>query len=510
MSPVEALQPFDEHNQRLASHVAPADWQNPTPQGTYHLVVIGAGTAGLVTAAGAAGLGAKVALVERELMGGDCLNVGCVPSKGMISASRVMRTVRDAEPFGVQVPPGATVDFSAVMQRMRRLRADISPTDSARRFRKLGIDVYFGQATFTSSHTIEVAGTTLPFNKAAICTGARAAAPAIAGLDSVPYLTNETVFSLTQLPRRLGVLGAGPIGCELAQAFALFGSQVVLVEASGGLLPKEDRDAAQILRQALINDGVRIRPRGRDVQLGSGENGTIHIRLDAGEASYDEEVDQLLVAVGRAPNVEGLGLETIGIEFDARHGVRVDDRLQTTHPKVYAAGDICSPYKFTHAADFMARIVIQNALMPPLANRAKVSALTIPWSTYTSPEIAHVGLTPQEASDRNIEIDTYTQPFAEVDRAILENETAGFVRVHARRGTDQILGATIVAAHAGDLISEITLAMTHGLGLKSLAATIHPYPTQADAIRKIGDQYNRTRLTPTARLVLDKWLQWSN
>ncbi len=505
MSVLVQLQPYDQHNQQLEAHVHPPGWVNPTPNGRYNLVVVGAGTAGLVAAAGAAGLGAKVALIERELMGGDCLNVGCVPSKGLISAARVARTARQAKDFGIQVPDGMQADFGLVMERMRRLRAEISPNDSAARFRELGVDVYLGGGRFTGSHTVQVGEQTLQFRKAVIATGARAAAPPIPGLDQIPYLTNESIFSLTERPRRLGIIGAGPIGCELAQAFANLGTQVTLVEATHGVLPLEDQEASEIVRSSLQSDGVRLLCCGKDLKLRQ-ENGEIRLSVDSHGQHYDEGVDQLLVSVGRAPNVENLGLEAAGVTFDPRTGVQVNDRLQTTNPDIFAAGDVCSKYKFTHAADFMARIVIQNALF---MGRAKASALLIPWCTYTSPEIAHVGRYEKDAHQDGIAFDTYIQHFSEVDRAILAGETEGFVKVLTRRGTDQILGATIVAPHAGDLISEITVAMKNGLGLKQLGSTIHPYPTQAEAIRKLGDQFNRTRLTPFVKSLFRKWLAWT-
>lgn len=502
MSAAIELQPYDEHNRALEANVHPPDWQNPTPSGRYNLVVVGAGTAGLVAAAGAAGLGAKVALIERKLMGGDCLNVGCVPSKGVISAARAAAAVRDAGRFGVRVPDGVQVDFAAAMERMRRLRASIAPHDSAARFRDLGIDVYIGDGRFTGRDTVEVAGQTLKFSKAVIATGARAAAPPIPGLDSVRYLTNESVFSLTELPKRLAVIGAGPIGCELAQAFARFGSEVTLLEAASGILPREDRDVAAIVQASLEKDGVRIICGAKGTNLSSRVD-AIGITLSCDRQDHDIEVDDLLVAVGRAPNVDGLGLEEAGVEYDPKVGVTVDDRLRTSNPKIFAAGDICSKYKFTHAADFMARIVIQNALF---FGRSKASALTIPWCTYTSPEIAHVGLSEQDAASQGIEIDTYVQKFDHVDRAILEGETNGLVKVHVKKGTDRIVGGTIVAAHAGDMIGELTMAMTHGLGLKQIGSTIHPYPTQAEAIRKTGDLYNRTRLTPLVKKLFGWWL----
>ncbi len=503
MTDFAQLLPDDEHNQELQANVHPPTWKNPTPSGRYNLVVIGAGTAGLVAAAGAAGLGAKVALIERSLMGGDCLNVGCVPSKAVISAARVAATIRRAGDFGVDVPGDGNVDFAAAMQRMRRLRACISPNDSAQRFRDLGIDVYFGQASFVDSGAIDVDGTRLSFKRAVIATGARAAAPPIPGLGSVDYLTNETLFSLTDLPRRFGVIGAGPIGCEMAQSFAQLGSDVFLVEAEHGILPREDRDAAEIVQKAIQCEGVNLLCCGRNLEIRN-EAG-IRLAVESHGQQYDEPVDQLLVAVGRAPNVENLNLDGVGVEYD-RKGVKVNDRMQTTNSRIYAAGDICSPYQFTHAADFMARIVIQNALFK---GRAKSSSLVIPWCTYTSPEIARVGLHEMQAKEKGIEVDTFVQQFHEVDRAILEGDDEGFVKVHVRKGTDQIVGATIVARNAGDMISEITLAMTHGLGLKKIGSTIHPYPTQAEAIRKLGDQFNRTRLTPFVKSLFQKWLAWT-
>jgi pyruvate/2-oxoglutarate dehydrogenase complex dihydrolipoamide dehydrogenase (E3) component len=505
MSQTLQVQPFDVHNQELVNNVHPPDWVNPEPTGRYNLVVLGAGTAGLITAAGSAGLGAKVALVEREFLGGDCLNVGCVPSKALIRAARAAAQVRDAGQFGVSVPPGTTVNFPAVMERMRRLRASISPNDSAKRYRDLGVDVFLGSAKFTGPDTVEVGGKTLPFRRAVLCTGARASRPSLAGLAEAGYLTNETVFSLTELPRRLAVLGAGPIGCELAQAFARFGSQVFLLNLYDHILPREDRAAAAIVQQEMERDGIRLVQPCKPLRVEKQGNEKVFFLQCHGK---DEElrVDEILVGVGRSPNVEGLNLEAVGVKYDTENGVEVNDRLQTTNPNIYAAGDICSRFKFTHAADAMARIVIQNTLF---LGRAKASSLTIPWCTYTDPEIAHVGLYEDEARKRNIPIRTFRQDFRDVDRAVLDGEAHGFIKVHVREGTDSIVGATIVASHAGDMISEITLAMVGGLGLRTLATTIHPYPTQAECIKKVADAYNRTRLTPMVKSLLSRWLAWT-
>jgi pyruvate/2-oxoglutarate dehydrogenase complex dihydrolipoamide dehydrogenase (E3) component len=498
------VQPYDIHNQLLVSNVHPADWANPEPAGRYNLVVLGAGTAGLVSAAGAAGLGARVALVEREFLGGDCLNVGCVPSKALIAAARVAATVRNADEYGVQVPAGTRVDFAAVMERMRRLRASLSPTDSAARFRSLGVDVFLGSGKFTGPDTVEVAGKTLRFRRAVIATGARASTLPIPGLADAGYLTNESVFSLTELPRRLGVIGAGPIGCEMAQAFARFGARVSLLSNGTQIMPREDPDAARIVEKEMRRDGVNLVFSCDLVRVAQEGNEKV-LHLDCGRRPMEVRADAILVGVGRTPNVEGLNLEAASVAYDAKQGVHVNDRLQTSNPKIYAAGDICSGYKFTHLSDAHARIVIQNALF---FSRAKASALFLPWCTYTDPEIAHVGLYEHEAEKQGIPIDTIRQDLAHVDRAVLDGETAGFVKVHLAKGKDKILGATIVAAHAGDLISEITLAMTGKLGAGTLARTIHPYPTQAEAIKKVGDAYNRTRLTPFVKGLFQKWLAW--
>ncbi len=495
--------PYDAHNQHLMENVHPSDWVNPEPDGRYNMVVIGAGTAGLITAAGTAGLGGKVALIERELMGGDCLNVGCVPSKALIRAARAVADVRGAGQFGVQLPDGIRVDFAAIMERMRRLRAGISKHDSVRRFSDLGMDVFLGSARFTAADTLDVNGKTLKFARACIAAGSRPLQLSIPGLADVDFLTNETVFSLTDLPRRLGVIGAGPIGCELAQSFARFGSDVVLIESMHGIMPNEDSRAAEIVENVMQQDGVKLRCCGKNLEIRKQDDG-IHLAVDSHGTHYDEVVDQLLLAAGRTPNVQGLNLEAAGVQYDKK-GVTVNDRLQTTNRKIYAAGDICFPYKFTHTADATARIVIQNALF---FGRSKASALTVPWCTYTDPEVAHVGLYPHEAEEKGIAVETITVEMNSVDRAILESDDDGFLDITVKKGADQILGATLVCRHAGDLISEITLAMVAGAGLGTIARTIHPYPTHAEAIKKAGDAYNRTRLTPWVQKIFKTLLKW--
>jgi pyruvate/2-oxoglutarate dehydrogenase complex dihydrolipoamide dehydrogenase (E3) component len=498
------LQPDTEENRTLAGNVHPPDWVNPEPAGRYNLVVVGGGTAGLVCAAGAAGLGAKVALIERSLLGGDCLNVGCVPSKGVIRASRAVFDARSSGAFGVRGIEGVHADFGEAMQRMRRLRAGISGHDSARRFRdELGVDVFIGQGSFSSPDTITVAGRELRFARAALCAGARAQAPPIPGLEQAGYLTNETVFSLTELPPRLAVIGAGPIGCELAQAFARLGSRVTLIELAPRILGREDRDAAGILQEAMLREGLTLELGVKILAAESRPDGKL-LRLERDGAGFEVAADSILVGVGRAPNLEGLGLEAAGISY-GKGGVTVSDTLRTSNPRVYAAGDICSPYKFTHMADAQARILIANALFK---GRQKNSALTVPWCTYTDPEIAHVGMYEADAAARGIEVITLTVQLAEVDRAVLDGEAEGFARVHLRKGSDKILGATLVARHAGEMVNEFSLAISSGLGLAALGRTIHPYPTQAEAIKKLADLHNRSRLTPLVKKLFAAWLSW--
>lgn len=503
MAAPSLVEPRDEHNLALLENAHPPAWTNPEAARRYNLVVIGAGAAGLVSAVGAAGLGARVALVERHLLGGDCLNVGCVPSKALLRSARAAADVRDAGRFGIRVPEGTTVDFPAVMERMRRLRAEISRHDSAARLRSLGVDVFLGNARFHGPSAVEVNGQTLKFSRACIATGARAKVPPAPGLSSVGCLTNETVFNLTALPRRLAVIGAGPIGCELAQAFARFGSEVHLIEAMHGIMPNEDAEAAEVVKRALFRDGVRLMCCGKNLRIDRTDEGK-RLTVDSHETHYELIVDEILVGAGRAANVGGLGLESAGVDFDVS-GVKVNDYLQTTNRRIYAAGDICSRYKFTHAADAMARIVLQNALF---FGRKRASALTIPWCTYTDPELAHVGLYPHDAERAGIPIQTFTVPLSAVDRAVLDGEDEGFLKIHVRQGKDKILGATLVARHAGEILSEIGVAMAARAGLSTIARTVHPYPTQAEIVKKAADAFARTRLTPRLKRLLKSFLSW--
>jgi pyruvate/2-oxoglutarate dehydrogenase complex dihydrolipoamide dehydrogenase (E3) component len=493
--------PHDEHNKTLLYNVHPAQWKNPEPASSYNLVIIGAGTAGLVTAAGAAMLGARVALIEKNFLGGDCLNFGCVPSKSLIRACRVYAEVRDAHLFGINLSEGAEVDFAAVMERMRRIRALISSHDSAMRFSELGVDVFIGQGRFTGSDAIEVDGKTLKFKKAVIATGARAAELPVPGAKEAGYLTNETVFSLTERPQRLAVIGGGPLGCEMAQAFCRFGSEVVLIQNTPHILDREDADAAEIVQNIFIKEGMRILLNCTIKRIEKNNN-TKTIIIESSSHEERVVVDEILVGVGRAPNVEELDLEKADVKYDTKRGVVVNDYLQTTNRSIYAAGDICMRYKFTHTADATARIVVQNALFN---GKKSFSSLIIPWCTYTDPEIAHVGMYEKDAQAKGISVETFTRYLSDVDRGVIDSGDQGFVKVHVKKGSDKIIGATIVAPHAGDMISEITLAMVGDMGLKTLSNVIHPYPTHAEAIKQTADLYNRTRLKPFIKKITEKW-----
>ncbi len=495
--------PEDEYNQSLISNVHPPDWVNPTPSGRYNLVVIGAGAGGLVSAGGAAGLGGKVAIIEKHLLGGDCLNVGCVPSKALIRSAEIVAEIRQAEKYGIQLDQASVqTDFATVMERMRKQRAKIGPHDSAKRFTELGVDVFFGEAHFVGPQTIEVGGERLSFKKAIIATGGRPRLPEVPGLADIGYLTNVTVFELTEQPKKLAVIGAGPIGCELAQTFRRLGSEVVLIQSGKQILPREDADAAAVVQAVFDEEGIETHLNARLSKAEQTETGHKRLFYKQDGQEHQVEVDQVLVAIGRVPNVENLGLEVAGVDFN-QHGVQVNDYLQTSNPNVYAVGDICLALKFTHASDASARVALRNALFK---GHSKWSDVVIPRSTYTDPEIAHVGLTPDEAKAQNTELVSYQKQMSAVDRGITDGVEHGFAKIHVKPGSDKILGATLVTRHAGEMLNEITLAMTHNLGLSKIAETVHPYPTQAEIIKHLADEYNRTKLTPLVKKAFDVWL----
>ncbi len=494
--------PQDVYEEQRLAALRPQAWVNPTPTEPYALVIVGAGPAGLAAAELASSLGVKVALIERHLIGGTCFNTGCVPSKALIRTSRLYAEMRDGERYGVKVPDNIEVDFPKAMERVRRIRGHLSGEASVRQLAGAGVDVFFGSAHFTGKDTLTVNGAALRFGKALITTGARPHVPEIEGLKESGFLTNANVFNLTELPKRLLVIGGGPLGCELAQALCRLGAKVTIVQDMPLFLDHEERDAAQTLSDAFTRDGIEVRLNTRAVRVRV-VNGEKLVDMVSDDYHSTVAVDAILTGVGRLPNVQGLELEKAGVAYDAQTGIGVDDFLRTSNPRIYAAGDVCLADKYTDAAAASARIVVHNAL---LRGRMRMSKLIFPWCTYTDPEIAHVGMYVREANCRGIPVKTFTVPMHMSDRAVTDSEDGGFVKIHIRDGSDTILGATIVARHAGDMINEITLAMVAGIGLRSLSRVIHAYPTQGEAIRQAAKAYNRERLTPRILARLKGWL----
>ena len=482
-------------------------------KGTYNVIAVGAGTAGLITTSAITGLGGRAALIEKNKMGGDCLNFGCVPSKALISSARVVETIRKAEKWGLESQE-PVFEFTRIFESMRGRRAKIEPNDSVERYEGLGVDVFQGAARFISPLEVEVNGQVLRSRNIVIAAGSRAGVPPIKGIEDVPYHTNETVFDeLEKKPETLIVIGGGPIGVELGQVMCRLGVSVQLVEVLPQILIREDPEVSQFMRDLLTEEGMTFRT-GMLPQQVSRNGAKIIMDLvpfdqrDNPEASAERiEADALLIAAGRVPNVEKLNLEAAGVDFNKK-GIIVNESLQTSQSHIYASGDIVGPYQFTHMADYQTRIVVQNIVkgtFPLPLPKAKVDYSVIPWATFTSPEVARVGLNEMEAKEQNVAYDVFTQEMDDVDRAILETQDEGFTKVLTRKGSDEILGVTIVAEHGGDLLHEFVLAMKHGIGLGKIAKTIHAYPTFAEAARKLGDQFNRTRLTARTKSIFT-WL----
>lgn len=495
MADVPTQPPPDRYELERLANVGPLDWVNPRPADRYDLVVVGGGTAGISAAEGAAALGAKVALIERELLGGSCLNTACIPSKTLIRTTRLYGEMLAAGHYGAIAPDPVPVNFSMAMERVRRIRSQLSIGNSAHRLRGAGIDIFYGVAKFIGADAIAVGDDRLRFRKAVIATGASPNISPIPGLPEAGYVTSDTVFELTSFPSRLVVIGGGPLGCEFAQAFCRLGVRTTIVQSLPLFLHGEERDAAQLLSDAFVRDGIEVHLNTTAVRVRTQGSEKL-VDLVSEDHQSTIATDQILTGMGRRPNVRGMDLELAGIEYDQDQGIRVDDFLCTSNPHVYAAGDVGLEHRFSHTASASARIVVRNAL---LGTRERMSALVIPWCTFTDPEIAHVGLHVREANRQEIPIKTFTIPMHQVDRAVADGEERGFVKIHVREDSDRILGATIVARHAGEMINEITLAMVAGIGLRKLAQVIHSYPTQATAIRKAAEAYNRTRLTPRVR-----------
>ena len=472
---------FDEMTKQL---LFPPDYENPRARKHYHLVVLGAGPAGLISAISAAGLGAKVALIESRSMGGDCLNVGCIPSKALLEFTKTRAG-----------------NFDQAFAWLREVRANISTHDSVDRYSAAGVDVFLGSASFNAEGALEVSGQSLQARRLAICVGSTAAMPPIKGLSSCGALSNETVFDLKEQPSSISILGAGPIGCELATVFARLGTQVHLFDIAEHVLPNEVREAGLIVESALLKLGVQLHL-GQKIGEVSGSAKGKKVILESTEV----ETDALLVALGRKANTADLNLGRVGVSTDHDGSILVDDRLRTTNKRIFAAGDCVKGSHFTHEADMQARVLVQNALFFASAN---VKKAVVPHCTYTSPEVASIGPGPDELDLKKISFDTYQINYDELDRARASGRLEGFARVLTQKGTDKILSATICAEDAGEQIALISVLMNNRLGLSQAGNAIFSYPTRSEFLRKLADSFNKTRLTPIVGAILKRWLKWT-
>jgi pyruvate/2-oxoglutarate dehydrogenase complex dihydrolipoamide dehydrogenase (E3) component/uncharacterized membrane protein YdjX (TVP38/TMEM64 family) len=473
----------------IESRRALARWQRPKAFDE-NLVVIGGGSAGLIASLIAATVKAKVTLVERHRMGGDCLNTGCVPSKALITSGRVAKTLRDGERFGVG---GAApdVNFAKVMGHVKQAIATIEPNDSPERYQSLGVSVRLGEARIVDPWTVEVDGERITTRHIVVATGGRPLVPKIEGIDEVDYVTSDSVWELEELPERLVVLGSGPIGSELAQAFARLGSRVVMINASSRMLPREDADAAAIVEESFVEDGIEIHHDHRATAVREVDGARGVLVADGPGGHLEVPFDRLLVAIGRAPVTDVLGLDDLGVRKNENGTVAVNEYLQTSLPTIYACGDVIGPYQFTHIASHQAYYAAVNALFGSFW-RTKANYAVVPWCTYTEPEVARVGLSEDEARQRGVAVEVSKFHFEHNDRAIAEGQRRGFVKVLTPEGgSDRVLGVTIVGPHAGELLAEWTLAMTHGIGLKKIMATIHVYPTLVEANKSAASTWRK-------------------
>lgn len=471
----------------------------------YNLLVIGAGSAGLVSAYIAAAVKAKVALVEKHRMGGDCLNTGCVPSKALIRSARLLAEARDSKRFGIRGMT-AEFDFATVMERVQGVIRKVEPHDSPERYRGLGVDVIEGEARMVSPWEVEVGGRTLTARSLIIATGARPLVPPIPGLDQVPFLTSDNLWDLRELPKRLVVLGGGPIGSELAQCFQRFGSEVTIVEMAPRLLPREDADAAEALTARMADEGLSVATGHKALRVEQAQDETRLIcEHDGQEVAIP--FDRILVALGRKANIEGFGLEELGIRLNERRTVEADGFMRTNIPNILVAGDVTGPYQFTHVASHQAWYASVNGLLAPFWS-FRADYRVIPWATFTDPEVARVGLSEDDAARESIDVEVTRYGMDDLDRAIADGEDHGFVKVLTKPGTDRILGATIVGAHAGELIQEFVLAMKHGLGLNKLLGTIHIYPTMNEANKYAAGVWKRHHAPTRVLAMAQRFFAW--
>jgi len=470
-----------------------------------NLLVIGAGSAGLVSSLIAATVKAKVTLVEKEKMGGDCLNTGCVPSKALIRSGRIADYIRRSESFGLKQAQ-VNVDFPAVMARIQSVIAAIAPHDSADRYTSLGVDCVSGQAIIKSPYEVEVEGRVITARNIIIASGARPLVPPIPGIDQIEYLSSDNLWQLQDCPKRLLVMGGGPIGCELAQAFARLGSSVKIVDMAKQLMPREDKEVGEYIAEVFASEGIGVHTGHQAVRFRKEDNGCFADFKVAGEfVSF--AFDQLLVAVGRRANVEGMGLDELGVTLTEQKTVKVNEYLQTNIPTIYACGDVAGPYQFTHMASHQAWYASVNALFGRFRH-FKVDYSVVPWATFTDPEVARVGLSEREAIKQSIPYEVTRFGLDDLDRAIADSEARGFIKVLTKPGSDRILGVTIVGYHAAEMIAEYVLAMKHGLGLGKVISTIHIYPTLSEANKYVAGEWRKARKPEKLLSWVERFFSW--
>ena len=463
----------------------------------YDVIVIGAGAGGLSAAGIATNLGAKTLMIEREKLGGDCTWTGCVPSKTLLKAAKVVQQARHASTYGL-TDHEMEVDFQGVMEHVREVRQEVyEDADAPEIFEDMGIDVRIGDAQFLDSHTVAIThddGTTTQASGRfiIIATGASALVPPIEGLDAVEFLTNDSLFEINDQPEHMAIVGAGPIGTEMAQAFTRLGTDVTVLEMGEQILTNDDPELACMLQDVLEDEGVRYRFEARVNEV-SQEGDVITIQSDTDGGAVETEVDTLLLATGRSPNVDGLNLDAAGVEY-SRKGIPVDDKCRTNQRHIFAVGDVAGRYQFTHMSGHMAKVAVTNAL---LKMPSAIDVDHIPWVTYTDPELAHVGAFPEDLEADGVSYETYRFPYSKLDRAITESETTGLIKVHVKDLTGTILGASVLGAHAGEFISTFTLAMRNGVTLRNIGDTIHPYPAWGEGVRRVADQWYVQKQSPT-------------
>lgn len=469
-----------------------------------NLVVIGAGSGGLVSSLIAATVNAKVILIERDKMGGDCLNTGCVPSKAILRSAKIANHMRRAEEFGFEEVPVKPV-FKKIMQRVQKVIETIEPHDSVERYTSLGVECVQGEAEIIDPNTVKVGERSITTKSIVIAAGARPFVPPINGLDQVPYLTSDNIWQLEEQPKRLVVLGGGPIGCELSQAFAKLGSKVTIVEMMGQLMGREDADVAEVITQRFADDGIQVLTNHKAVKVIS--EGEKILQCESEQGMVEVPFDEILVAVGRKPNTDQMQLERLGIELSDNGTIQTDQYLRTAVPNIFACGDIAGPYQFTHTASHQAWFATVNALFG-FAKKFKVDYRVIPWATFTMPEVARVGLSESDAQQQKLDYEVTRYGIDDLDRAIAEGEAHGFIKVITPKGKDKVLGVTIVGAHAGELIAEYVLAMKYNLGLNKILSTIHLYPSFAETNKFVAGNWKRAHKPETLLKWVGKFHAW--